>query len=136
MVDNPDSPESQFSTPLPQGSMVYAFTPDATLGWAVAYAGPCGEKDCDEGEAHTRLYAVPVVGWLHVSVPDVAGTTLRPAIMLASGEVRDYLSVSAKYKFIGVLRVTEEFPEMARELYRKRFGGQEVMHVERRDMLN
>lgn len=121
-----DSPE-----PLAQNSTVSNFTPDGTLSWLVAYAGPCGDPKCEiDGitGGHMRLYLIPMIGWLHALVNEpIGGVTitrlrLRPAIMSSAGMVVDYLEAVDKFKFIAVIRATDDAVATAKGIYQERFG--------------
>lgn len=105
---------------LPEDAAILGFTPDTTMGWVVTYAGPCPDDGCTE--PHRRLYAIPIIGWLHVEDP-TRGIALRPAVMAASGAVIDYLDVPSGFTFLGVLTDTEEMPQTAHALYHAQVKG-------------
>lgn len=120
-----DSPE-----PLAQTSTVSNFTPDSTLSWLVAYAGPCGDPTCKiDGitGGHMRLYLIPMIGWLHALVNEPAGGVtitrlrLRPAIMSSAGMVVDYMEAVDKFKFIAIIRATDDAVATAKGIYQERF---------------
>lgn len=112
-----DSPK-----PLPDGTVIDGFTADSTSAWVVAYAGPCGDPECEK--QHTRLYLLPMIGWLHVVQPGESGdeVQLRPAIMNSGGAVVDYLNVNSLFRFIAVIRATDDATEIAKGIYRERYG--------------
>lgn len=127
-----ESPE-----PLPEGTAIDYFTPDASLSWLVAYAGPCGVPECKlDGmpNGHTRLYLIPMVGWLHAVLPKDE-ISLRPAIMSSGGAVVDYLNVAPVFRFIAVIRATEDAGAVARGLYEERHRETGTLIVERTDAL-
>ena len=112
---------------LDETAEIDTFHPDGSASWVVAVAGPCGEPDCEA--QHTRLYLVPVVGFIHYAipdknVPDKAISVIRPAIMSSAGTIGDYLDVPSELKFIAVLKVSEHVGDIARGIYRERFGGE------------
>jgi hypothetical protein len=118
------------AVPLPDNTMIIDFTPDSTLAWCVAYAGPCGDEGCDA--AHTRLYLVPMIGWLHAVPPatkqqEEEEVMLRPAIMSSNGIVTDYLSIDSAMKFIAVVRASDTATATAKEIYRQRFGTDNIV---------
>lgn len=104
--------------PLDPDHVVLSFTSDPTLSWVAAYAGPCPEMDCDDG--HRRLYAIPIIGWLHVKRTD--GVVLRPAIMASTGTVTDFLDVPSAFLFLGVLLDGDDMPLNAHAIYRQKVG--------------
>lgn len=116
--------------PLPRlddDAAILGFTPDTSAGWVVTYAGPCPDEGCTE--PHKRLYAIPIVGWLHYE--DLKrGIALRPAIMGASGGIVDYLDVPDEFMFIGVLADTEEMPRTAHALYHAKMKGGQAPDID------
>lgn len=124
-------------TPLPEETIIDGFTPDATLAWLVAYAGPCGDPECkadNTPNGHSRIYLIPMIGWLHVAVNRGFGEEeerlLRPAIMSAGGNVVDYLNVADVFRFIAVLRADENTLNVAKEIYKERGGDLTRLIVE------
>jgi hypothetical protein len=110
--------------PLPKNAVIDGFTPDSSAQWVVAYAGPCGDPECNL--QHARIYLVPMVGWINAAVPATEGDAeiflLRPAVMTTNGVIADYLDVPATYRLIGVLRSSDEVIKLARDLYEHKFG--------------
>jgi hypothetical protein len=109
---------------LPQSAVLDNFTPDTCEAWFVAYAGPCGDAECDK--PHTRLFLMPMVGWIHVvqATENTDEIVVRPAIMPAGGEVVDYLQVPDDFVFIAVVPRDENSIAAAKEIYRRRFGAE------------
>jgi len=110
--------------PLSPGTLIDGFTPDPNLSWIATYAGPCGDPECKE--QHTRLYLIPIIGWLRVVIPldgeDFDEVQLRPAVMASSGLVKDYFDLPDLFKFIAVLRVSDNTVIVARAIYQERYG--------------
>ena len=117
---------------LVEGTIVDGFIPDPALSWTAAYAGPCGDPECEE--PHSRLYLIPVIGWLRVVVmrsePEYDDLQLRPAIMSAQGIVTDYLDVPEDFKLIAILRTGDNLTPIARAIYHERFGEDEEILIE------
>ena len=116
--------------PLPSGSLIDEFTPDPNLSWVAAYAGPCGDPECKE--QHTRLYLIPIIGWLRIVIPledeDFDEVQLRPAIMASNGAVNDYLDVPPTLKFIMVVQASNNTVPIVRAVYHERYGtDQEIV---------
>ena len=113
--------------PLPEGTIIDGFTPDSTLAWLIAYAGPCGDPECDKDNqpnGHSRIYLIPMIGWLHAIIEkgDLDEVQLRPAIMSSGGNVVDYMNVADVFRFIAVLRADDNTINVAKELYKERGG--------------
>ena len=108
--------------PLPEGAAILGFTSDPSLNWSVVYCGPCQDARCRQ-DPHRKLYIVPLTGWFHVEDP--VGFGLRPAVMLSSGRVVDYLAVGDGFQFLAVLENTPDIMEAASALYSERFGTEE-----------
>lgn len=127
---------------LPDDAIVDGFTPDATLAWLATYAGPCGDPACDKDknpDGHTRLYMIPIIGWLHVILTrgNAEEFQLRPAIMASGGSVIDYMRLHDSFKFIAILRATEDAAETAKQLYKERHGGSgEIVLEHSRELSN
>lgn len=118
--------------PLPAHAAIDYFTPDNTGSWYVAYAGPCGDPDCKL--THRRLYVIPMIGWLSYEVPILSGSDViatnvlvRPAVMNPSGKIEDFLDTGGEFRFIAVLRGAQEMATVAKEIYRKRYGDNDLM---------
>lgn len=110
--------------PLPEGTIIHSFLPDPAAIWVVAYAGPCGDDQCNL--EHARIYLIPMIGWLSVDIPveddpESITSSVRPAIMTAGGLVMDYLDVPDGYKLIAVLRASNDVVSIVREIYHQKF---------------
>lgn len=106
---------------LVPGSLIDGFTHDPNLSWVVAYAGPCNDSECKE--THKRLYLIPVLGWLQVLVDD--HLLVRPAVMGSNGSVVDYMDFPDTFRFVAVLQRNGDVVEVAREIYKERYGKDE-----------
>ncbi len=124
-------------SPLPEGTIIDGFTPDATLAWLVAYAGPCGDPECERDnkpDGHSRIYLIPMIGWLHAIKEKGFGdeeVQLRPAIMSSGGSVVDYMNVADVFRFIAVLRADDNTIEVAKQLYAERGGDLGALVIEK-----
>lgn len=115
---------------LPEESFIDGFTSDPSLSWVAAYAGPCGDPECKE--PHTRLYLIPVIGWLQVRIPiegndEMDELFVRPAIMSANGSVSDYLDIPPEFTFIATVVASDDAVPLARKIYQARFGDRELV---------
>lgn len=104
--------------PLNKKAKIQGFVHDTTQAWVVVYAGPC--PTCEGGDAHDRFYIVPMIGWLDT---DNNGFELRPAVMVADGTVNDYLDLPDHFKFVAVLQDDPTTIDIARAIYRGKYGG-------------
>lgn len=140
MADGPDRLSRMTfddPTPLPTSAQLGQFTPDASSSWCLAYAGPCGDDECNL--SHTRLYLLPMIGWLHYEITDSHGSSyvlVRPAFMGAGGTLCDFLHVPQNFQFIAVLRASPQTTSLAKEIYRKRFGNDTIITDEAISVVN
>lgn len=128
MFDSPD--------PLGEETIIDGFTPDATLSWLVAYAGPCGDPECDKD--HSRVYMIPMIGWLHAVQPKtveggVEEIRLRPAIMSSGGSVVDFMNVGKVFRFIAIVRATDDAVMTAKGIFAEKFGTTHELIIEQKD---
>jgi hypothetical protein len=105
--------------PLNKKAKIQGFVPDTTQSWVVVYAAPC--PTCEGGDSHDRFYIVPMIGWLDT---DNNGFELRPAVMIADGTVNDYLGLPDNFKFVAVLQDDPTTVDIARAIYRGKYGGE------------